>query len=123
MFSLIKKSLSEIFISPGGVFGKLSGGVKGIFGKGKEGEAAGAEKEHGNFDFFGRDAVRKVGGLASKAGKKIGEWVSSTISDGLDVSNGTFFGGAVDLFKEHVRAIYPGEKQIIFLKFIHSQRQ
>lgn len=99
-----------MFVLLGSAFGKLSGGVKGIFGK-----DGAAEKEHGNFDFFGRDAVRKVGGLASKAGKKIGEWVSSTISDGLDVSNGTFFGGAVDLFKEHVRAIYPGENR--FLKY------
>lgn len=67
-----------------------------------------ALKEHGNFDFFGRDALRTIGGFASKTGKKLSSLVSSTVSGGLDVTNGTFLGGAVDAFKEHVRAIYPG---------------
>lgn len=64
------------------------------------------QKEHGNFDSFGRDAARQIGGLASRTEKRIEKLVAST---GLDVKNGSAFGGAVDKFKDHVRAIYPGK--------------
>lgn len=62
-------------------------------------------KEHGNFDSYGRDAVRQIGGLASRTEKRLEKLVAST---GLDVKNGSAFGGAVEKFKDHVRAIYPG---------------
>lgn len=62
-------------------------------------------KEHGNFDSYGRDAVRQIGGLASRTEKRIEKLVAST---GLDVKEASAFGGAVEKFKDHVRAIYPG---------------
>lgn len=101
--------ITGAFISPAKVFGK----VKSVFRKEPSNVVTtttqGGLREHGNFDFFGRDALRKIGGLASRTGKRLGQLVASTVSGGLDVKNGTtFFGGAVESFKEHVRAIYPG---------------
>jgi hypothetical protein len=69
------------------------------------------KEEHGTFDFFGRDILRKT---SRKLGE-LKEAIKITFSrdtQGLDC-NETLSEGTLDKFKSRIKAIYPGRNIIL----------